>query len=195
MRSPSRALAIEASRSRLPSTRSAAALKKGLILRFRIGFGYDAHCLVEERKLILGGVTLRNRMGLAGHSDADVLVHAIMDAILGALGLGDIGMLFPDTDTKFRGANSVSLLREVHGKMRETGFRINNIDATIVAQEPRLSSHFDTMRENVARALGTEPMRVNIKATTTEGMGYCGRKEGMEAFAVVSLAGESEELK
>ncbi len=164
-------------------------------MRFRIGFGYDAHCLAEERKLVLGGVTVRNRMGLSGHSDADVLVHAIMDAILGALGLGDIGMLFPDTDTKFEGANSVSLLREVYRKMRETGFRINNIDATIVAQEPRLSAHFDTMREHVARALDAEPMQVNIKATTTEGMGYCGRKEGMEAFAVVSLAGENEELK
>ena len=158
---------------------------------FRIGFGYDAHGLVEGRKLILGGVKIANSRGLAGHSDADVLVHAIMDAILGALGLGDIGMLFPDTDPTYRGASSLSLLEQVGLRMLEKGFRVNNIDATIVAQGPRLSLHFTAMRENVAAALQADPEQVNIKATTTEGMGFCGKEEGMEAFAVVSLTWET----
>lgn len=159
---------------------------------FRVGFGYDAHGLAEGRKLILGGVEISHPRGLAGHSDADVLVHALMDAILGALGLGDIGMLFPDTDPAYKGANSISLLGQVGERMRAEGFRINNIDATIVAQGPRLSSHFSTMREKIAGALDADPGQVNIKATTTEGMGFCGKEEGMEAFAVVSLVGDVE---
>ncbi|RLB18740.1 MAG: 2-C-methyl-D-erythritol 2,4-cyclodiphosphate synthase [Thermoplasmata archaeon] len=158
---------------------------------FRIGFGYDAHGLVESRKLVLGGVEIANPRGLAGHSDADVLVHAVMDAILGALGLGDIGMLFPDTDPAYRGASSISLLGEVRERMHANDFRVNNIDATIVAQSPRLSSHFATMREKIAGALQADPGQVNIKATTTEGMGFCGKEEGMEAFAVVSLVRET----
>ncbi|MBW2095759.1 MAG: 2-C-methyl-D-erythritol 2,4-cyclodiphosphate synthase, partial [Deltaproteobacteria bacterium] len=147
--------------------------------------------LVEDRKLILGGVEVRSPRGLAGHSDADVLTHAIMDAILGALGLGDIGMLFPDTDPAYRGASSISLLGEVRERMHANDFRVNNIDATIVAQSPRLSSHFTTMREKIAGALQADPGQVNIKATTTEGMGFCGKEEGMEAFAVVSLVRET----
>jgi len=158
---------------------------------FRIGFGYDAHGLVESRKLVLGGVEIANPRGLAGHSDADVLVHAVMDAILGALGLGDIGMLFPDTDPAYRGASSISLLGEVRERMHANDFRVNNIDATIVAQSPRLSSHLATMREKIAGALQADPGQVNIKATTTEGMGFCGKEEGMEAFAVVSLVRET----
>jgi len=158
---------------------------------FRIGFGYDAHGLVEGRKLILGGMEIPNPRGLAGHSDADVLVHAVMDAILGALGLGDIGMLFPDTDPAYKGVSSISLLGQVRERMQAKGFRINNIDATIVAQGPRLSSHFTTMREKIAGALEADPGQVNIKATTTEGMGFCGREEGMEAFAVASLIQET----
>jgi 2-C-methyl-D-erythritol 2,4-cyclodiphosphate synthase len=156
---------------------------------FRIGFGYDAHGLVEGRKLILGGVEIRNPRGLAGHSDADVLIHAVMDAVLGALGLGDIGMLFPDTDPAYRGADSMLLLGRVHEKMQAKGFRVNNIDATIVAQRPRLAPYFTAMRERIAEKLEADPEQVNIKATTTEGMGFCGKEEGMEAFAVVSLVG------
>ncbi len=154
---------------------------------FRIGFGYDAHGLVEGRKLILGGVEIRNPVGLAGHSDADVLTHAILDAILGAMGLGDIGLLFPDTDPTYKGASSMLLLSQVHEKMQEQGFRVNNIDATVVAQGPRLSPYFTAMRERIAKELAADPRQVNIKATTTEGMGFCGKEEGMEAFAVVSL--------
>jgi 2-C-methyl-D-erythritol 2,4-cyclodiphosphate synthase len=157
---------------------------------FCIGFGYDAHGLKEGRKLILGGVEIRNPRGLAGHSDADVLIHAVMDAILGALGLGDIGMLFPDTDPTYKGADSRLLLGRVSGKMQEKGFRVNNIDATIVAQRPRLAPHLSAMRERIAEKLGADPEQVNIKATTTEGMGFCGKEEGMEAFAVVSLVGD-----
>jgi len=159
---------------------------------FRIGFGYDAHGLSKGRKLILGGVEIHNPRGLAGHSDADVVVHAIVDAILGALGLGDIGILFPDTDPAYKGASSISLLGQVRERMHAKGFRANNIDATIVAEGPRLSSHFTTMRERIAGALDADPGQVNIKATTTEGMGFCGKEEGMEAFAVVSLVGELE---
>jgi len=163
-----------------------------LPLMFRIGFGYDAHGLVKGRRLVLGGVEIHNPRGLAGHSDADVVVHAIMDAILGALGLGDIGILFPDTDPAYKGASSISLLGQVRERMHAKGFRVNNIDATIVAEGPRLSSHFTTMRERIAGALDADPAQVNVKATTTEGMGFCGKEEGMEAFAVVSLVGELE---
>jgi len=154
---------------------------------FRVGFGYDAHRLVEGRKLILGGVEIQNSKGLAGHSDADVLTHAIMDAMLGAVGMGDIGLLFPDTDPAYKGADSISLLREVHGRVRGLGYRINNVDTTIVAQSPGLAPFFPEMQDRIAGALEVLPGQVNIKATTTEGMGFCGQEEGMAAFAIVSL--------
>ncbi|MFZ0448977.1 MAG: 2-C-methyl-D-erythritol 2,4-cyclodiphosphate synthase [Desulfatiglandaceae bacterium] len=154
---------------------------------FRIGFGYDAHRLVEGERLILGGVEIDHPWGLEGHSDADILVHAVMDAILGAMGLGDIGLHFPDTDPAYKGASSLSLLEKVSERMKENGFRVNNIDATIVAEGPKLSPFFGSMGDNIARALESSPDRVNIKATTTEGMGPSGRGEGMEAYAVASL--------
>jgi len=154
---------------------------------FRIGFGYDAHRLVEGERLILGGVEMDHPWGLEGHSDADILVHAVMDAILGAMGLGDIGLHFPDTDPAYKGASSLSLLEKVSERMKENGFRVNNIDATIVAEGPKLSPFFGSMGDNIARALESSPDRVNIKATTTEGMGPSGRGEGMEAYAVASL--------
>jgi len=154
---------------------------------FRIGFGYDAHRLVKGERLILGGVEVDHPQGLKGHSDADALVHAVMDAVLGALGMGDIGLHFPDTDPAYKGISSLSLLGKVNEKMREIGFRVNNIDATIVAEVPKLSPFFGSMADNIARALETSPDRINVKATTTEGMGPCGKGEGMEAYAVASL--------
>jgi 2-C-methyl-D-erythritol 2,4-cyclodiphosphate synthase len=154
---------------------------------FRIGFGYDAHRLVEGRRLILGGVEIDHSRGLEGHSDADVLIHAVMDAILGAMGLGDIGLHFPDTDPAYHGASSLALLGKVSEKMKGNGFRVSNIDATIVAERPKLSSFFGSMGDNIARVLETSPGRVNIKAATTEGMGPVGRGEGMEAYAVAGL--------
>ncbi len=158
---------------------------------FRIGFGNDVHRLVRDRPLVLGGVRIEADLGLLGHSDADVLVHAVMDAILGALGLGDIGRHFPDTDSRYKGADSLDLLQTVVGLMREKGFRVNNLDATVVAQGPRLAPHIPAMEERLSRILGVDSGRVNIKATTTEGLGYCGRGEAMEAFAVVSLLADS----
>lgn len=154
---------------------------------FRVGFGYDAHRLVEGRRLVLGGVRILNAKGLEGHSDADVLIHAIIDAMLGAAGMGDIGGLFPDTDPAFQGADSLVLLREVNEKISENGFQINNIDATVVAEAPRLTPYFSDMKERIAEVLAIGPGQVNIKATTTEGMGFCGQGKGMEAFAVISL--------
>lgn len=156
---------------------------------FRIGFGNDVHRLVRGRPLILGGVAIESEVGLLGHSDADVLVHAVMDAVLGALGKGDIGLHFPDTDPSLAGVESLQLLKRVAKIMREEGYCINNLDATVVAQQPRLSSHIPAMRNRLAVALGVSSERVNIKATTTEGLGYCGRGEAMEAYAVVSLTG------
>lgn len=153
----------------------------------RVGLGYDAHRLVEGRRLVLGGVVIQNPKGLEGHSDADVLIHAIMDGMLGAAGMGDIGRLFPDTDPAFKGANSLDLLRVVNRKIGEKGYQLNNIDATIVAETPKLTPYFNDMKERIAVVLEIDPGRVNIKATTTEGMGFCGRGEGMEAFSVVSL--------
>ena len=154
---------------------------------FRIGFGYDVHRLTENRPLILGGVHVPHTFGLDGHSDADVLIHAVMDAVLGALGKGDIGRHFPDTDPKYKGISSMTLLKAVADLARADRFRLNNLDVTVVAQVPRLAPYLPEMRENLAKVFETQVDRVNIKATTSEGLGFCGKREGMEAFAVVSL--------
>jgi len=154
---------------------------------FRIGFGYDAHRLVEGRALVLGGCRIPHTTGLLGHSDADVLVHAIMDALLGALALGDIGRHFPDTDPAFKDASSMALLERVVGLLKKAGFAINNVDSTVVAEKPRLAPHIHAMRETLARVLAIPDNRVSVKATTCERMGFCGREEGIEAYAVVSL--------
>jgi len=153
----------------------------------RTGIGYDVHGLVEGRKLILGGVEIESDMGLAGHSDADVLVHAVMDAILGACGLGDIGMHFPDSDMKYRDISSLKLLGEVRTLMERRGYYIENIDSVIVLQDPKLSKYFDAMKDNMADVLGIEAGRINIKATTTEGLGFSGRGEGAAAYSTVLL--------
>jgi len=154
---------------------------------FRIGFGYDAHRLVRGRPLILGGVRIPYELGLEGHSDADVLIHSLMDAILGALGRGDIGMHFPDSDPSYKGIDSLLLLKRVMELARQDGYIINNSDNTIVAQRPRLASYMQGMRGILSQALEVTPDRLNIKATTTEGMGFCGRGEGIAAYSVVSL--------
>lgn len=156
---------------------------------FRIGFGYDVHRLVEGRPLILGGVDIPYGVGLDGHSDADVLTHAVIDAIIGALGEGDIGQHFPDTDPAYKGVSSLSLLKTTTGMMHENGFQLNNLDATIVAQAPKLAPYLDAMREEFSRILTAPKERINLKATTTEHLGFCGKGEGMAAFAVVSLRG------
>lgn len=154
---------------------------------FLVGFGYDAHRLVPGRSLILGGVPIPHPLGLDGHSDADVLAHAVTDALIGALGLGDIGRHFPDTDARYRGADSMALLEEAFCWARERGYALNNLDVTLVAQAPRVAPHVAGMRERLAAVLDADPTAVNVKGKTTEGMGFCGRGEGMEAFAVVSL--------
>ncbi len=150
----------------------------------RIGHGYDVHKLVKGRKLILGGVMIVNDMGLLGHSDADVLTHAIMDSLLGSLALGDIGKLFPDTDERYKDANSIELLRQVARLIDQRGFRIVNIDATICAQKPKLAGHINHMRLNIARACAIDVSQVSIKATTEEGLGFTGNLEGISATAV-----------
>ena len=150
----------------------------------RIGFGYDVHRLVNGRKLILGGVEIPYEKGLEGHSDADVLAHAIMDALLGAAGLGDIGMHFPDSDPGYRGISSILLLGRVREKLAARGFAVQNIDSTVVAQAPRLSGHIDEMRKILAGALEMDPSSVNVKATTTEGLGFAGTGEGIAAYSV-----------
>ena len=154
----------------------------------RIGHGYDVHRLVEGRKLILGGVDVPYVKGLLGHSDADVLLHAISDAILGAIGEGDIGKHFPDTDPAYKGADSRKLLRHVMDLAERKGYRIGNVDATIVAQRPKLAPFIQQMRQNIAQTLGTEEDRVNVKATTTEELGFAGRGEGIAAYSVALLA-------
>jgi 2-C-methyl-D-erythritol 2,4-cyclodiphosphate synthase len=154
---------------------------------FRIGQGYDVHRLVPQRRLILGGVEIDHERGLLGHSDADVLLHAICDAILGALGQGDIGRHFPDTDPSFRGISSLKLLREVMALAEGAGYAIGNLDATVIAQAPRLAPHIRAMVENIAAACHTDVERVNVKATTTEELGFAGRREGIAAQAVVLL--------
>lgn len=153
----------------------------------RIGHGYDVHRLVEGRELILGGVSVPYEKGLLGHSDADVLLHAIMDAVLGALALGDIGKLFPDRDPAYAGADSWLLTRRVGELMREHGYRIGNIDATVIAQAPKLSPYILAMRERIAAALDTETARVSVKATTEEHLGFTGSGEGIAAHAVCLL--------
>ncbi|MGN0653861.1 MAG: 2-C-methyl-D-erythritol 2,4-cyclodiphosphate synthase [Oscillospiraceae bacterium] len=157
----------------------------------RIGHGYDVHKLVENRKLILGGVEIPYEKGLLGHSDADVLVHAVMDSILGALALGDIGRHFPDNDENYKDANSIELLKKVCGIMSEKGYKIGNIDTTIICQEPKLAPFIEKMRENIANALNCDVGSVSVKATTEEKLGFTGRKEGISAHAVCLL----EELK
>ena len=150
----------------------------------RIGHGYDVHRLAEGRKLILGGVDIPWERGLLGHSDADVLTHAVMDALLGAAGLGDIGKHFPDTDPAYAGADSLKLLAHVVKLLREQGYAVSNVDATVLAQRPKLASHIPAMRDNLARVMGVSPDRVNVKATTEEGLGFTGSGEGMAAHAV-----------
>ena len=153
----------------------------------RIGFGYDVHRLVEGRRLILGGVEISHEFGLLGHSDADALLHAIADALLGAAALGDIGTHFPDTDPGWKDADSLSLLRRVNGLLNEHGFRPNNIDATVVIERPRLRPYVDAMRSNIAGCLSIEIERVSVKATRGEGMGFAGREEGAAASAVCTI--------
>ena len=153
----------------------------------RTGIGYDVHRLVEGRRLILGGVDVPFERGLLGHSDADVLLHAISDAILGAIGEGDIGRHFPDTDPQYRDIRSTILLKSVATKMREKRFHLLNVDATIVAQKPKLAPYISLMRENIADALGCECDRINVKATTTEELGFAGRKEGIAAYGVALM--------
>ncbi|MBE0466912.1 MAG: 2-C-methyl-D-erythritol 2,4-cyclodiphosphate synthase, partial [Candidatus Desulforudis sp.] len=155
----------------------------------RTGFGYDVHRLVGDRKLVLGGVEIPFDRGLAGHSDADVLVHAVMDALLGAAGAGDIGGLFPDNDPAFRGLSSLVLLDRVAGVVRERGLEVANLDAVVVAQAPRLAPFIPRMEGNIARVLGVSPAVVNVKATTTEGLGFTGAGAGMAAYAVAALRG------
>ncbi len=150
----------------------------------RIGHGYDVHKLVEGRKLIVGGVEIEHEKGLLGHSDADVLLHAISDALLGASAKGDIGCLFPDTDEKFKGADSLLLLREVVSCIKSDGYSINNIDATLIAQRPKMRPHIDNMRSNIASACGIPVDFVSVKATTEEKLGFTGREEGISAHAV-----------
>ena len=153
----------------------------------RIGHGYDVHRLVENRALIIGGVEIPWNLGLLGHSDADVLIHAIMDAISGAARLGDIGKLFPDTDPAYKGISSVKLLTHVGQLIREKGFSVVNIDATLLAQAPKVGPYRSQMNENIATALGIDPEQVNVKATTEEGLGFTGDSSGMAAHAVVLL--------
>ena len=153
----------------------------------RIGHGYDVHRLVPERKLILGGVDVPYGFGLLGHSDADVLTHAVMDALLGAAGLWDIGHAFPDPDPAYEGISSLNLLEQVMEKLALRGFYVGNVDATILAQRPRLAPFIPRMRENLAKVLGLVPDRVNVKATTEEGLGFTGAGEGIAAHAVALL--------
>ena len=153
----------------------------------RIGHGYDVHRLVEGRSLILGGVRIPFEKGLDGHSDADVLTHAVMDALLGAATLGDIGKLFPDTDDRYLGADSIALLREVDRRLTEAGYRLGNLDVTVIAQRPKLAPYINQMRQNLAAALRTELQNISVKATTEEHLGFTGSGEGIAAHAVCLL--------
>jgi 2-C-methyl-D-erythritol 2,4-cyclodiphosphate synthase len=153
----------------------------------RIGTGYDVHRLVAGRKLIIGGVDIPHDKGLLGHSDADVLLHAIGDALLGAAGLGDIGRHFPDSSPAYKGISSLVLLQEVRRLLREAGFLVNNIDATIVAERPKMAPHIPVMVSNIASAVMAEPGAVNVKATTTEGLGFAGTGQGIAAYAVCTI--------
>ncbi len=156
-------------------------------MELRVGQGFDVHALVPDRKLILGGVTIPYHLGLLGHSDADALLHAITDALLGAAGLGDIGRHFPDTDARWKDADSRALLRAALATVRAAGWRVNNVDATVIAQAPRIAPHVSAMRANIASDLGIDIDRVNIKGKTTERLGFAGRGEGIAAEAVVLL--------
>jgi len=158
----------------------------------RAGIGYDIHRFEEGRRLILGGVVIPGETGLAGHSDADVLLHAIADALLGAAGLGDMGQHFPSDDPEWKDASSLDLLARTLALVREAGFDVENIDATVIAERPRLAPHIPAMRERIADALGIASGRVNVKATTNEGLGALGRGEGIAAMAVVMLTGRDE---
>ena len=153
----------------------------------RIGHGYDVHRLVEGRALILGGVRIPFEKGLDGHSDADVLTHAVMDALLGAAAMGDIGKLFPDTDDRYLGADSIALLREVNRRLTEAGYRLGNLDVTVIAQRPKLAPYINQMRQNLDAALRTELQNVSVKATTEEHLGFTGSGEGIAAHAVCLL--------
>ena len=153
----------------------------------RIGFGYDVHRLVDDRPLILGGETIPYQQGLLGHSDADVLTHAIMDALLGAAALGDIGQHFPDSDSRYKGISSLLLLEETNRLLRQAGWQIGNIDATVVAQAPKLAGFIPAMRANLAKVLGCTVDAVNIKATTTEGLGFAGTGQGIACYAVCTI--------
>ena len=155
---------------------------------FRIGHGYDVHKLVEGRRLILGGVEIPHTLGLLGHSDADVLVHAVMDALIGAMALGDIGKHFPDNDDKYLGISSIKLLSEVEALLYKNAYTVSNIDVTVIAQKPKLAPYIEEMRENIAKTLGIVRSQVNIKATTEEHLGFTGREEGASAHAVAMLS-------
>ena len=159
-------------------------MRNGLI---RVGMGYDVHKLTEGRDLILGGVNIPWEKGLLGHSDADVLIHAIMDALLGAAALGDIGKHFPDTDPAYKGISSVKLLVHVAGLLKENGYAVGNIDATIIAQKPKMAPHIPQMRKNMADALGIPESKINVKATTEEGLGFTGSGEGISSQAICLL--------
>lgn len=153
----------------------------------RVGMGYDVHKLVENRKLIIGGVEIPYEKGLLGHSDADVLLHAIMDSLLGACALGDIGKHFPDTDDKFKGISSIQLLKETAILINNKGYVVNNIDATIIAQRPKMLPHIENMRKNISNALNIDIDRINIKATTEEGLGFTGEGHGISAQSIASV--------
>ena len=157
----------------------------------RIGIGYDVHPLVKGEKLILGGVNIPYSKGLSGHSDADVLVHSIGDALLGAAGKKDIGFLFPDSDPKYKGISSLTLLRQIFTLLQEEGFRINNLDTTVVAEEPRLSPYIPQMKENIARVLKIDVHQIGIKATSPEGLGFLGEKKGISCWAIASIESET----
>lgn len=154
---------------------------------YRVGHGFDAHRLVEGRRLVLGGVDIPFEKGLLGHSDADVLLHAICDALLGATAMGDIGRMFPDTDERYRGISSLILLEHVAKEISSAGYRVSNIDTTVAAQAPRLAPHAELMRENIAKAVGVDISQVSVKATTTEKMGFTGRGDGIAAWAVAMI--------
>ena len=158
----------------------------------RIGHGYDVHRLVSGRKLILGGVEIEHTLGLLGHSDADVLTHAVMDALLGACAMGDIGRLFPDNDPAYEGADSVKLLEAVIQRLGTAGYRVGNVDATVIAQRPKLAPHIDRMRQNLAAAMGVDMSRVNVKATTEEKLGFTGEEAGISAHAVALILEETD---
>ena len=153
----------------------------------RIGHGYDVHKLVEGRDLILGGVKIEHTLGLLGHSDADVLLHAVSDALLGAAGLGDIGKHFPDTDPQYEGADSLKLLEIVAQRVREAGYKVSNVDVTMIAQKPKLRPHIEQMEKNIAGAVGIDVSRINVKATTEEKLGFTGEELGMACHAVCLL--------